>query len=233
MDHFRKIYTDQAAEYHHMIHQEDADGNLLPALQEIVNLTNATLLDLGSGSGRIPILTHTLVNRVIALDLYFPMLAEQAIQQAQLARTWPLVNADNRRLPFPGNWVDVITAGWTIGHLRDWYPQDWQDQMGSILAEMERVVVPGGTVIILETLSTGSLTPAPPNPGLAEYYHWLETKWDYTHRTIQTDYQFATLEQAIARTEFFFGPEMGALIRANNWTRLPEWTGVWFKQIPG
>ena len=103
--------------------------------------------------------------------------------------------------------------------------------MGSILEEMERVVVPGGTLIILETLSTGSLAPAPPTPGLAEYYRWLETEWDYTRRTIQTDYQFTSVEEAVARTEFFFGPQMGSLIRENNWTRLPEWTGLWLKRI--
>ena len=39
-----------------------------------------------------------------------------------------------------------------------------------------------------------------------------------------------TTEEAVARTEFFFGPELAARIRANGWARLPEWTGVWSRR---
>jgi len=93
------------------------------------------------------------------------------------------------------------------------------------------VVAPGGALIILETLSTGSLTPAPPSPGLAEYYDWLEQAWGFSRETIATDYRFASVDEAIARTEFFFGADLAAKIRAQGWARLPEWTGVWGKSI--
>ena len=127
-----------------MIAPEDVDGNLLPALRQITPLDNITLLDLGSGTGRIPILVHDLAEQVIALDLNYPMLREQAKQKETIAGSWTLVNGDNRRLPFPDNWADVVTAGWAIGHLRGWYEQDWQNQIGKILMEMERVAVPSG-----------------------------------------------------------------------------------------
>jgi hypothetical protein len=39
------------------------------------------------------------------------------------------------------------------------------------------------------------------------------------------------VDEAVERTEFFFGPELAATIRANGWARLPEWTGVWSKKI--
>jgi ubiquinone/menaquinone biosynthesis C-methylase UbiE len=230
MDHFEKIYATKAKEYHQLITPEDVDGNLLPALQQIVSLENTTLLDLGSGTGRIPILVHKFVKRVIALDLNYPMLQEQKKQQQYIASSWPLVNGDNRILPFPDNWADVITAGWTIGHLRGWFKDDWQNQMGRILTEMERVTVPGGCLVIMETLTTGALEPAPPTPGLAEYYAWLEDNWGYLRHTIQTDYQFASVDEAVEKTGFFFGPELAETIRQNEWARLPEWTGLWSKQ---
>ena len=50
-------------------------------------------------------------------------------------------------------------------------------------------------------------------------------------RRSPTDYQFASVDEAVARTEFFFGPEMSARIREQGWARLPEWTGVWSKLI--
>ncbi len=135
-----------------------------------------------------------------------------------------------RELPFPSAWAEVVTAGWAIGHLRGWYADDWQNQIGRILREMHRVAAPGGVLIIMETLTTGSLTPAPPTEGLSQYYAWLENEWGFTRETISTDYQFASAEEAAARSEFFFGPEMAEKIRANGWARLPEWTGVWSKR---
>lgn len=232
MDHFESIYTKQAEAYHQLITPEDVDGNLLPALQRLARLENATLLDLGSGTGRIPILVHELVERVFALDLNYPMLREQEEQQRKIGSSWPLVNGDNRFLPFPDDWVDVVTAGWAIGHLRAWFSDEWQLQMGLILHEMERVAVPNGRIVILETLSTGSLVAAPPTPELAEYYAWLEEEWGYSRHVVQTDYQFASVDQAAEMTEFFFGPDLAELIRENSWARLPEWTGVWWKRNP-
>ena len=231
MDHFRKIYATQAKEYHQMIAPEDVDGNLLSTLQKIVPLKNILLLDLGSGTGRIPLLVHNLVSQVIALDLNRAMLMEQQRQQQQIDGSWPLIQGDNRNLPFADNWANVVTVGWAIGHLRGWYEDDWQIQIGKILTDMERVALHGGTLVIIETLTTGALEPAPPSPRLAEYYQWLEESWGYTRETIQTDYQFASVDEAAAKTEFFFGPELAKLIRQKQWARLPEWTGIWSKQV--
>jgi hypothetical protein len=87
-------------------------------------------------------------------------------------------------------------------------------------------------LVIIETLTTGSLTPAPPTGALAEYYGWLEREWGFWRQIIRTDYVFGSVEEAVARTEFFFGVELASAIRANGWARLPEWTGVWSKRTP-
>ena len=89
----------------------------------------------------------------------------------------------------------------------------------------------GGNLFVIETLGTGSLVPTPPTAELSEYYDWLETEWGFTRQEIQTDYQFPDLESAVNRTAFFFGQELAEKIRANNWIRLPEWTGVWVKRM--
>jgi hypothetical protein len=100
-----------------------------------------------------------------------------------------------------------------------------------VLEEMHRLAAPGGALIIMETLGTGSLTPAPPTEALGHYYAWLENDWGFSRQEIRTDYQFASVEEAVAKTKFFFGPELAQRIRQNGWSRLPEWTGVWGKQI--
>ncbi len=122
-------------------------------------------------------------------------------------------------------WSQVTTAGWAVGHLRAWYSDEWQTVIGRVVDELERVTGAGCTVIIMETLTTGSLIPAPPTPELAEYYTWLEAERGYNRHEIRTDYQFDSAEDAVARTEFFFGSELSRMIRSNGWSRLPEWTG--------
>ena len=230
MDHFQLIYSSRAADYHRMIAPEDADGNLLSALRAVTPFAGKRLLDLGTGTGRLPLLLAREAAQMVGLDMHGDMLRENAVQRESVSGKWGLVQGDMRALPFPSAWAEVVTAGWAIGHLRGWFADDWRTQIGQVLREMRRVVAPGGAIIIMETLTTGSLTPAPPTEGLAEYYGWLENEWGFRRQAIRTDYQFASVQEAVERTEFFFGAEMAAKIQEYGWARLPEWTGVWSKQ---
>lgn len=231
MEHFKEIYAYQAQEYHRMIEKEDVDCNLLPALEKVILLRGKRVLDLGTGTGRIPLLLANQGTRVVGLDLNRPMLCEQAIQRARIGGQWPLVEGDMRFLPFGTGRVDIVVDGWAVGHLRSWFDSDWKTQISLILNEMHRVTAPGGALVVLETLSTGRFNPAPPNKGLAELYAWLEEYWGFTKETIQTDYQFSSVDEAVELTEFFFGSDLAADIRRNGWSRLPEWTGVWSKRV--
>lgn len=213
-----------------MITPEDVDGNLLPALARVAPLAGKRIIDLGGGTGRIPLLLKNLQPEIISLDLHCAMLREQAAQRAQAGGNWALAQADMRLLPIATGWADVAIAGWSIGHMRGWYSQDWRGQIGKALSEMQRVVQPGGALIIIETLTTGSREPAPPSRELAEYYDWIEKDWSFNRDVIATDYQFASIEQAVEYTEFFFGSKLAADIRARDWARLPEWTGVWSRK---
>ncbi len=231
MDHFQHIYSHRAADYHRLIAPEDVDGNLLPALEAVAPLRGKRILDLGSGTGRLPLLFARQVARVIGLDLHWDMLRENRAQRDRAGGEWSLVQGDMRELPFPSAWADVVTAGWAIGHLRGWFAGEWQTEIGRVLREMRRVAAPGGALVIIETLTTGSLTPTPPTQELAEYYAWLESEWGFARKPIRTDYQFESVDAAVAHTEFFFGGELAAKIRQHGWARLPEWTGVWSKRL--
>jgi ubiquinone/menaquinone biosynthesis C-methylase UbiE len=231
VDHFKRIYTGQAAAYQRMISAEDTDSNLGPALERVAPFKGKRLLDLGTGTGRIPLLVGQYTGHLVGLDLHAAMLEENKRQREEAKGRWRLVQGDMRFLPFPAGWAEVITAGWAIGHVRTWFDRDWQAQVGQILAEMHRLIASGGTLIILETLTTGGLKAEPPSAALAGYYTWLENEWDFTWHVVSTDFQFATVEEAVARTEFFFGPEMAAKIELNAWNRLPEWTGLWSKRV--
>ena len=187
------------------------------------------MVDLGTGTGRLPLLLAGRVRCVVGLDLYRDMLREHVRQRAQAGGAWPLLQGDMRALPLADACADLVTAGWAIGHWRAWRPADWRAQITLILREMLRLAAPGGRLVICETLGTGSLAPAAPAAGLAEYYAWLEDTWGFRREVIRTDYQFESVGAAAAQAEFFFGPELAEKIRAHGWARLPEWTGVWHR----
>ena len=130
-------------------------------------------------------------------------------------------------LPVPSHHFDVVTAGWAVGHSRFWSVDNWQETMGRMVQEMRRVTVPGGIVIIIETMGTGVLSPAPPNTELGEYYTWLEEQWGFARQVIPIDYEFESVGDAAAIMTFFFGEAMGQRVLGNNWKRVPEWAGLW------
>jgi len=229
MDHFQYIYANKADKYHQLIEYEDVDGNLLTAIESLVSLSGKKVLDLGTGTGRFPSLLHQKAKSVIGLDLNQGMLEEQTQKMKQVAGAWSLVRGDLLELPFPSERFHLVIAGWVIGHFRSWFSENWESVLDRTINEMKRVLKPGGMMIIIETLGSVSLYPAPPNNELAGYYRVLENRWGFCRNEIRTDYYFPNLQIAINLISFFFGEEYGQMVQANEWIRVPEWTGIWSK----
>lgn len=225
-DSFIQIYQTQATSYHEMITFEDVDGNLCQSLESVTSFSGKKILDLGTGTGRIPLLFPDA--KVVGLDFHHHMLREN--QRQQLPEPGPLLQGDMRALPFSSESFEIITAGWAIGHFTGWFAKNWMNQITTVVMEIERVIKTGGWCFILETLTTGSQIPAPPNPALAAYYGWMESVLGFSRQVVQTDYLFNDLDQAIHYTKFFFGEELAKKVRMEKWVRLPEWTGIWSKQ---
>lgn len=230
MDHFIEIYRKQAHAYHQMISVEDVDNNLLKTIESLTSLEKGTILDLGSGTGRLPLLFWQINPNIVALDISFQMLIEQQLQCERVRASWHLAQGDIRCLPVQDAWADITTAGWAAGHFCAWYPDTWQQQIDIFVLEMLRVTKPSGSLFIMETLGTGSETPAAPTASLAQYYQHLESKWGFTREQIRTDYKFRDVEDAKQNTTFFFGQSLAEQIEENRWQVLPEWTGVWHRK---
>jgi ubiquinone/menaquinone biosynthesis C-methylase UbiE len=75
-------------------------------------------------------------------------------QQNQHLHGWQNVSlalADSRRMPVHSGWADFAIEGWAFLQIAGWHPHDWQNQLGRALAEMHRLVRPGGKLIPIET----------------------------------------------------------------------------------
>ena len=226
----RDIYRDHAEEYDRLINAEDCDGLLLPSLTAVAPLQGRVVLDVGTGTGRIARLVREQAGRVLAVE---PSPAMLAVARRHLQASGPqnvdlqLGSAD--RLPIDSGVADVAIAGWVFGHFRYWMPDDWGTSVQRAIDEMDRCVRPGGTVIVIETLGTGTSDPKPPSPQLAEYYAWLEAH-GFARSTLRTDYRFTDVETAANVCGFFFGPTLADKIRAQGWSRVPECTGLWSRR---
>jgi len=230
-----QVYARHAAEYDALVSAEDCDHHLLPAIEAIAPLAGASVIDVGAGTGRLTRLLVTRAARVVGVDRSAAMLAvaRAHLEALNPPTIWSLHCADARDLPVASASASVAVAGWVFGHLRYWLPDDWQVQIGRALDEMTRALVPGGALIVIETLGTGREDPCPPSPQLAEYYAWLESTRGLTRAAIRTDYRFPDVETAATLTGFFFGDAFGERVRREGWRIVPECTGVWSRRTPG
>jgi ubiquinone/menaquinone biosynthesis C-methylase UbiE len=173
-----------------------------------------------------------LAKSLLVSDISRPMLdlATAKLEQTGL-QNWTVVVADHRALPVANQVADISIAGWTLGYCTTWHAKSWHNEIGKALVEMKRVLRPGGTVIILETLGTGSEKPCPPTDALAMYYAWLEREHGFSSTWIRTDYRFESVPEAQESTRFFFGDDLADRIGQENWGILPECTGIWWLTV--
>jgi len=103
------------------------------------------------------------------------------------------------------------------------------NELANGLAEMRRILRPGGDIIILETLGTGHVSPHPPD-NLLDYFAFLEHE-GFASSWIGTDYRFESRQEAEEIVSGFFGDEMVGEMIVDESITLPECTGIWSLKI--
>jgi ubiquinone/menaquinone biosynthesis C-methylase UbiE len=229
---YKTIYATKAEAYEAMIAAEDYVGNLLPALERIRPFPNQTIVEFGAGTGRLTCLLAPFVTHIDACDSSAHMLsvAERKLRAGGW-QNWRLHVANNSNLLLPNHSADIAIEGWSFAHACGWYPDSWRYEVGKMIDEMKRLLRPGGTFILLETLGTGTETPMPPTPHLAELYTWWTKTYQLNHTWIRTDYRFASPQEGAELTRFFFGEALANRIVADQLTILPECTGIWWQTV--
>ncbi len=117
------------------------------------------LLDAGCGSGAfLPWLSEIAGRhgRVTAVDLAAENVELTSARAADAACPVTVDQADLRRLPYPDNAFDAAWSANTVQYLDD-------EELTEALAELRRVVHPGGTIVVKELDPTGiTLRPGDP-----------------------------------------------------------------------
>lgn len=226
------LYTDHADAYELLVSHEDYRGNLLPAIRHIQPLDGRLAVEFGAGTGRITGLLAGHVRQLYSFDFTESMLRlAQARQRGQGWENVALALADSRRMPLRAGRADFAIEGWAFLQIAVWHPQDWQAQLGRALDEMQRVVRPGGRLILIETLGTGESAPNV-SPFFREVYDFLESEYAFAPLNIRTDYRFESMQQIQQVVVPLFGQEMlERLVRSGADWVLPECTGLWWREV--
>lgn len=103
------------------------------------------ILDIATGTGDLAILmTKTSAKKIVGLDLSVGMLevGKKKIAAQNLSDKIEMVVGDSENIPFPDNYFDAITVSFGIRNF---------ETLEKGLAEIYRVLKPGGIFVILET----------------------------------------------------------------------------------
>ncbi|GAB4459119.1 MAG: hypothetical protein OHK0041_23730 [Anaerolineales bacterium] len=226
----RQIYQTDGDRYEALIAREDHEGNILKALEEILNPSGLDILDLGAGTGRLAVMLAPRARSMQAFDVSEEMLRVcRGRLEASGLSNWKVEVADHRQLPVANHSADLVVSGWSVSYLAVWNPGSWRAELEKWLGEMKRVLRRGGFIVLFESLGTGNESPIRLEH-LREFYPWLD-EVGFQNKWIRTDYKFASLEEAEELSRFFFGDELGDKVKTNGWVILPECTGVWWLKV--
>lgn len=226
----KEVYEGHATEYEALVSHEDYQGNILEALEQIVPFDGLDVLDLGAGTGRLACMLVPRVKSILAFDLSPHMLSVARDKLRQIrSDNWLAAACDHRFLPLKSRAADLIVSGWSVSYVTIWYPQRWRVEADAWLTEARRVLRPGGSIVLFESLGTGDETPRR-LPHLENFYNWLDNG-GFQNKWIRTDYQFESPEIGAEVAGFFFGDEIQERILRERIAILPECTGVWWLKI--
>ncbi len=110
--------------------------------------TEGVALDIASGTGdfAFDLLENPLITQVVGLDFSFDMLRVGVLKAVKrnLSDEFMPVIGDSHRLPYRNDFFTCATVGFGIRNFTN---------IGRAMAEMLRVIRPGGTVVVLELVT--------------------------------------------------------------------------------
>ncbi|RXG15838.1 demethylmenaquinone methyltransferase/2-methoxy-6-polyprenyl-1,4-benzoquinol methylase [Leeuwenhoekiella aestuarii] len=188
--------------------------------KKVVKMVAATrpqrILDVATGTGDLAInLAETKAKKIIGLDISVGMLnvGKEKISAKNLDQTIEMVQGDSENLPFEDNYFDAITVAFGIRNF---------ETLEKGLAEILRVLKPGGIFVILET-SVPTKTPFKQGYGI-----YTKTLLPLIGRVFSKDREaYAYLSESAS--VFPYGEKLNNILRKIGFTHVkdhPQTMGV-------
>lgn len=224
-----EIYEKHSFEYDQLVKREDYQKNLPKTLNTLFDFTGKTVLEFGTGTGRLTAMYAQKANSLFCFDRSQHMLNKSKINLVDYKDKIRFGICDNNDISSIDKKGDLVIEGWSFGHTVSDEPNSSGEKADELISKSLNLLKNGGTCIFIETLGTNVDFPLAPNESLAEFYRRLEQDFGFTPVEIPTDYRFETAEEAAEMCGFFFGNEAGDVIRKKGSSIIREYTGLWYK----
>ncbi|MBN1647183.1 MAG: class I SAM-dependent methyltransferase [Spirochaetales bacterium] len=226
-----EIYKEHAAAYDELVNAEDYAGNLRAFLQRATDWHGTIVCEAGIGTGRVTRMYIDSVQRVYGFDRETHMLDACSINLADYSSRLELAVGNNTEFPGIPEKADIFIEGWSFLHTM----ADNEDHCRSVFAKMYREISlnlkKNAIMILIESLGTNVQAAAPPTPAAEKFYALLELEYGFSRHILNTDYRFPSCNEAARIMGFFFGNRMAELVSIQGKSVVPEFTGVWKKQL--
>lgn len=222
------IYTNHADKFDYLVSREDYQKNLLRKIFTIKDIRGLEVTELGAGTGRLTFQLCQFVNHVMAYEFMDGML-KYARNKKDLANVanCTFLKGDNLHVAARDNSADIAIEGWSIAQMLSYSKDVWQATLDHSIEEMKRIVKPGGTIFLIESL--GILAEEPMEPKFfSKLYGIFETKFGFKREWVRTDYKFDSASMAEYYIGFYFGEEAAKHVKDKQLSIVPECTGIWW-----
>ena len=207
-----EIYQNNSFEYDELVTHEDYLGNLHKTLHAIFNFNEKSVIELGTGTGRLTQLYIQKVKKAYCYDNSNHMLNKAKINKIKEK-------------------ADFVIEGWSFGHAVNDIDCNIFSVTDNLVENCKSLLNKNGKIIIFETLGTNTKTPTAPTKALKSFYSYLEDKHKFKRVVIDTDYRFKTADEAVRVMGFFFGEKMAESLSKLNNNIVKEFTGMWYKEF--
>ncbi len=230
MPSMKEIYGGFADNYDELVDCEDYQGNLKDLLHSEINWKQKTVYEAGIGTGRVSKLFIENIKFLYGFDISGHMLSKARENLNGFSGKIDLRPGENSNLPLIEEKADIFIEGWSFGHTIIDNSENSESTFQNIYTRIIRNLKPCGKIIIIESLGTNVESPAIIKT-LEDFYLLLENRYQFCRNVVRTDYKFKSVEEASRITGFFFGDQMGEEVRRQGRMIVPEFTGVWTKEI--
>ena len=188
--------------------------------KKVVNIVGKskpdTILDIATGTGDLAIqLADTKATKIIGLDISSGMLevGKQKVSKKGLDATIDMVLGDSENMPFEDNTFDAVTVAFGIRNF---------ETLEKGLAEIYRILKPGGNFVILETSVP---TKTPYKQGYSFYTKFILPKIGRLFSKDRSAYKYLSESASV----FPYGEKLNNILRKigfNSVNDLPQTFGV-------
>ena len=224
-----EIYENFSVQYDELVTREDYEGNLNRFLHEKYDFYNKTIVEYGTGTGRVSALYLEKAAHALCLDRSDHMLLKAKDNLKEYKNKISYELCDNQALPLIKDTVDFVIEGWSFGHTVIDNFNQLEKTVNQLVSNCASILNDDGAMIFIETLGSNVNAPCAPTAELNAFYTELETAHGFKKTILKTDYKFQNYEEAYRVFSFFFGPAMAENIKANKLAIIPEYTGVWIR----